>query len=274
MYNLKYIAFDADNNELIVLHNHFFSFFTPDGEFKRRDKIPLNSYSFAITPNGYLFHSAKGLNNKHINSDVEYLILMTDKRYKLLSVGFPCTYAQNNNFEGLTRYLDISKDRINFTFKFTNGVYQYVDDYNVNLKYTLNLGSKGIPDRLFQENYSTLMDGLRSNDYYFYMGTCVENEAHSFFRLLNLFTKQYSFIYRDKKTGNCEGGTSWILDKSLHPQLNPPISSYGKYFVSYFLPTDAQLLTSKVLPEEMVTKIKSLNEDDNPVLVFYELKDF
>ena len=274
--SLNNIAFDIENNELIVFNNHFFSFFTPDGQYKRRERIPLNAYSFAITPNGYLFHSLNGLNNRHIDPNSEYQILVTDKKYKLISVGFPYAYSKNNFYEGKTRYIATNKDDVAFTFKFTNSVYQYIDDYNINLKYKLDISKKEIPGKLLQESYDVLMSELENNDYSFYMGDYVENPSHDYFKLTNLHTRQYIDIYRNKQTGNCIGGVGRIVDRTLYVPLNEPISSFNKYFVSCFFPADnyMDLLTSKVLSDDIVKKLKSLSEDDNPVLVFYELKEF
>jgi hypothetical protein len=273
---LKHIAFDADKNELIVFNNHYFSFFTPDGKFKRRERIPLNAYSFAVLPDGYLFHSINGLNNNHINPNIEYLILITDKNYKLRSAGFPYSYAEDNCYEGLTRYIHLNGNTVNLTFKFTNYIYQYVDDFNIRLKYVLDISRKEMPDRLLKADYEHLMSELEDNDYYFYMGDYVGNTAHEFFRLMNLHTRKYTFIYRDKQSGHCAGGTHKQIDPTMFIPLNEPVSSYGKYFVSYSFLSDEDImaLTSKVFSENVVKKLKALTEDDNPVLVFYELKDF
>ena len=201
---------------------------------------------------------------------------MTDKNYKLRSVGFPYLYAKDNNFEGLTRYTHLNGNTINFTFKFTNSIYQYINDFNMKLKYSLDISSKEIPNSLLQEDYETLMNRLEENDYYFYMGEYVENGAHNFFRLINLHTRKYTFVYRDKQSENCVGGINKEVDRAIFIALNEPVSSYGKYFVSYSTCSDdcINLLTDKLLPNKTVQKLKSLTEDANPVLVFYELKNF
>jgi hypothetical protein len=276
IFSLKHIAFDAGNNELVVFYNHFFSFFTPDGKFKRRERIPLNAYSFAILPDGYLFHSINGLINNHINPDIEYLILITDRQYKLRSAGFPSSYAEDNCYEGLTRYINLNENTINLTFKFTNFIYKYVDNFNIKLKYILDISRKGMPNSLLKYSYEHLMSELEENDYYFYMGDYVENATHDFFRFMNLYTRSYTFIYRDKQSGNTTGGTHKEIDPTMFIPLNEPISSYGKYFVSYSFQSEewSMWLTSKFFPEDVVRKLKTLTEDDNPVLVFYELKNF
>jgi hypothetical protein len=98
---LNNIAFDEIAHELVVFHSHYFSFYTSTGKFKRREKVPLNARSFAIIPNGYFFHAANKVDNKHI-STIKYQILITDRNFKLKSIGFPYLYEDNNSYEGGT----------------------------------------------------------------------------------------------------------------------------------------------------------------------------
>jgi len=274
--NVKKIAYDCENDKLIVFHNHFFSFFTKDGEYVMRKMVPLNGYSFAITPNGYLFHSINCLNNTHISNEKEYQILITDKSFKLLSVGFPYEYTKDNIYEGLNRYINSNRQNINFTFKFTNDIYKYTNDYNVDLKYRLNISSKEIPTKLLNEKYEVLMSNLNENNYFFFMGDYVENNTHDYFRLMNLHSRHYTYIYRNKHNGKCIGGVNRIIDRSSFIPLNEPISTYKNYFVSYSYPTDEyiKLLTAKVFSKATVKKIKSMTTDSNPVILLYDLKDF
>lgn len=273
--HFKSLAFDTQAEELILLHNHFFSFYTTDGQYKRRIRIPFNAAAFAILPDGYLFHVTNGLNNQHIDPNIHYQLLVTDKEFKIKSTSFPYTYGDDNFYEGQTRCIDQNENTINFTFKFNNNIYQYVDPYKVKQKYTLNLGKKEIPKHILTLDYRSLMNNLTSNDYYFFLGEHVENHQHDFFKLTNLYKAEITFVYRDKKTGNIKGGSRTISDRALYPPLRHPISSYKGRFVSYsFIDENIQLLTSKVLPESMVKILKSQTEDDNPVLIFYILKDF
>lgn len=274
--NVKKIAYDFENEKLIVFHNHFFSFFTKNGEYVMRKKVPLNGYSFAITPNGYLFHSISGLNNTHISNKTEYLILITNKSFKLLSVGFPYRYSKDNIYEELNRYINTDGKNINFTFKFTNDIYKYKNDYNVDLKYRLDLSSKEIPTKLLNEKYEVLMSGLNANNYYFFMGDYVENNTHDYFKLLNLHTSKYTYIYRNKNNGKCIGGINRVVDRSSFIPLNEPVSTYNNYFVSYSYPSDEymNLLTTKVFSIATVKKLRSMTSDSNPVIVLYDLKNF
>lgn len=273
---LKNIAFDKENNELIVFHSHFFSCFTPNGVFKRRVKIPLNAYSFAVTPSGYLFYSINGMDNKHLNLSAEYQLLITDKSFKLESIALPYLYNQDLRLEGNTRYLALNNGMINITSKFNDTIYQYAGNNVIQAKKALNISQHEIPTQYLKGSYENLMPNLYHNNYFFFLGEYATNEAHDYFRISNFYTKIYVEIFRDKKTGNCIGGTDISIDRSLIPSLGFPISSQGSFFISYFLPgnDDMKLLTDKMIPQKMVEKLKKLTTDDNPVLIFYELKDF
>jgi hypothetical protein len=88
-----------------------------------------------------------------------------------------------------------------------------------------------------------------------------------------------TLIFIDKKTGICKGGTTWSVDDSLYPSFDVPISSKGYYFITYcyideYSKKKMDLLTNKKIPQETVTKLKTLKEDDNPIIVMYELDAF
>lgn len=273
---LKNFAFDKKKNELIVFHSHFFSYFTPNGEFKRRVKIPLNAYSFAVTPSGYLFYSINGMDNRHLNLSAEYQLLITDKSFKLKSVGLSYRLSENINLEGSTHYLALNNNIINFTSKFNDTIYQYIDDNTIQAKEILNISDHEIPTQLLRENSENLISNLHHNNYFFFLGEYADNNTHEYFRISNFYNKTYTHVFRDKVTGICFGGTDISVDRSLFPPLGLPISSRGSSFISYFLPGDEymKLLTNKRIPKKMVEKLKKLTEDNNPVLIFYDLKPF
>ena len=54
------------------------------------------------------------------------------------------------------------------------------------------------------------------------------------------------------------------------------MAALGNYFISIHIPNknDSLLSNSSVISAEDKIKIQSLIEGDNPVLIFYELKEF
>jgi hypothetical protein len=129
---------------------------------------------------------------------------------------------------------------------------------------------------LLYEPYATLKREIEQNDYYFFMGEYVENKTHVFLVLANHYTGNYAYIFGDKESLQTLGGTGLITSFSTR---TIPITSKDDYFVSYYLPykvlTDKKnLFDSTLVSENDKIKLRNIKEDDNPVLMFYELKSF
>jgi hypothetical protein len=246
---------------------------------ERREKILLSPSYFAVTPGGYLFYSVHGADNRHLGSLSEHQIFITDKQFRLKSAGFPYQYSKENNYEG-DRYINLFDKSINFTFKFTNTIYQYSNDSTVKAKYAIDISDKEVPSQIIKESSADdFFTEVRQNNYYFFMGEYVENIKHDFFILENWYIRDYTFIFRDKNSGNIRVGTVLKNGPEVFPIINTPIASRDSCFISYFIPQYTaelkNLLSSNImLSKEDKIKIRNLQEEDNPVLMFYELKPF
>ncbi|MDR2469940.1 MAG: hypothetical protein LBD27_05605 [Tannerella sp.] len=109
---------------------------------------------------------------------------------------------------------------------------------------------------------------LKRNSGYYYLGEYFDAES-----------QLKTIIYRDKKSGNLQGGTYGICDGIYGmPSMSSPVSVSGTYFISLHFPNRNDVFLSNVnstiVSDEDRQKILNLAEDDNPVLVFYSLKDF
>jgi hypothetical protein len=276
--NLKDIDFDKKNQELVVYHYKILSFYTPEGEYKRRERIPFNAFNFSVTPDGYLFRAENGVDNRHLGYSENYQLLMTDKNFKLKSVGIPYIYSKELDY-GILDYTQTTDKNINFTLSFNNTVYQYVNDKEIKAKYRLDFSRKSFPENLLKK-LSTIdfFQSAKDNDYYYFMGDYVENDTHDFFQLENRYIKMAMSIFRDKKSGNTLAGTT-LSYFQIAPIIEIPKTSEDSLFISYFQPHDIDKFKS-ILPDcKMVTledkiKLEQLQEDDNPVLMFYKLKSF
>ena len=276
--DLKSVDFDYSNQELIVYHNRFFSFFTPEGNFKLKEKLPLNASEFAVTPNGYLFYVPTGFSNEHLGVRHNDMVYITDKKFELKYTGLLDFVSKDNNFENRT-YLNIHDNKVNFTKKFTDTVYQYIDDNKVKIKYALDISDKKLPDRVINQPFELFWKEAGQNDYYYFMGQYIENDTHDFFELENKFLKRSTVIFRDKASGNLQGGSSMKIDIKILPPFWYPIASQGSSFISYFspynVPKDSLYLSeNESISEDQKRILKGLKDDDNPVLVFFELNNF
>jgi hypothetical protein len=250
-------------------------FFTPSGEFIRHERLPFGFYNFTVIPDGYVFKALDRQGNGHLGQLEDYTLFVTDKNFKLKSVAMP-VLPSDVNYGGYN-YLYKNNHTLNVTQKFTDTVYQYISEANrLKAKYVLDFNKKALPSQYLKGSWDNFENAVRQNDYYFYIGKYLETETHNVFFLENWYIELSVIIFRDKRSGNLEGGTEMRYIISAIPTPNFPIASFGKYFISYYFPDgNKDLLTySSIITEEDKQKIKNLTEDDNPVLVFYTLKKF
>jgi hypothetical protein len=278
--NLKDIDFDKKNQELVVYHYKILSFYTPEGEYKRRERIPFNAFNFSITPDGYLFLAQNGADNTHLGYSENYQLLMTDENFKLKSVGIPYIYSKELRY-GIQDYTQATDKNINFTLSFNDTVYQYMNSKEIKAKYRLDFSSKSFPENLLKKLASMdFFQSAKDNDYYYFMGDYVENDSHDFFQLENRHIKMATSIFRDKKSGNILASTSLSYFQTA-PVIRTPKTSEDSLFISYFQPHNIEEFKLflagcdwKMLTSEDKIKLEQLQEDDNPVLMFYKLKSF
>ncbi|GAB6013571.1 6-bladed beta-propeller [Viscerimonas tarda] len=267
--------FDKEKNELIAYQHSFLLFFSPSGEFIRQMRLPFGFYNFTVTSDGYVFKALDEQGNGHLGLLEDYTLFVTDKNFKLKSVGLPCV-SSNVNLGGYN-YLYNNTTSLHVTQKYTDTIYQYVNESNqLKAEYILDYSKKKLPEIYLKGTKVEFDHATKQDDYYFYLGQYLETEYHHIFFLENRHIVSQTVVYRDKKSGNLKGGTSANFNWNEIPPIGFPKTASGDYFVSVHLTNknDTLLSNSSVISEEDKLKINNLTEDDNPILVFFKLKDF
>jgi hypothetical protein len=274
LFRLSDIAYDTEKNELIAYQHPFLYYYTHSGQFIQRLRLPFGFYNFTVIPDGYVFKALDGQGNEHLGLWKDYTLWVTDKSFKLKSVGLPAPgivgfggyhYLYNNNLT------------VTATQKFTDTVYQYINNTNqLNARYVLNYSKKKLPEIYLHGSLAEFNNAILQNDYYFYIGEYFETESHNAFFLRNRHIGLNTVIYRDKESGNLIGGTGADFNVNELPSGGFPIATSGNWFISCHFPNknDSLLSNSSILSNDDKEKIKGLIDDDNPVLVFFQLKDF
>lgn len=269
------IAFDYEKNELIAYQNSFLLFFSPTGEFLRQERLPFGFYNFTVIPNGYIFKTLDRQGNEHLGDFQDYTLLITDKTFKINSVGLPFSPIENVIHE--YDYVMNNSKCVSITQAYTDTVYQYVDTLGqFRAKFSLVYGDKKLPKQyLHSKTYAEFDDVIRNNDYYFYNGRYLETNTHNVFFLEN-YNIGRTVIFRNKQSGNLIGGINALYNNNEIPPIAFPISAFKNALIASYLPSknDSFIEMSSIISDMDKKKIKGLTEDDNPVLVFYELKNF
>jgi hypothetical protein len=267
------ISFDEENNELVAYMHSFLMFFTPSGEFIRKERLPFGFYNFTVIPDGYIVKTCGRQGNDHLQNLQDYTLFVTDKKFKLKFAEMyekPCEL----NYGG-RNFIYSNKSRIYITQDFTDTVYWYEHETSrLKALYALDYRKK-IPKRYLEGSFKEFEDAIKQNDYYFYIGEYMDALSHHAFRFNNWHTGA-AIVFRDKKSGNMSGGTGMRYSK-IPPVLSRfPVASTGDYFVTYHLPSISDTIISYTtgISDEEKAKLKGLTEDDNPVLVLFKLNDF
>ena len=250
------------------------------GNFVKKERIPFNFKNFRVLPTGYLFFTLNR-QNIHMEGFSEMQVLITDKNFRIISAGFPYHYDNALRYE-MKDYTSSFGKKVNFAFKFSDKVYGYVDTLTVQEKYRLDFSGKELPARYLGMSSKEVFDALKSTDYYFFMGNYIENDTHEYFLILNHSKKsRRTILFRDKTSGKLKGGN--ILPEDSYILLfTAPFTARKNEFIGALDTYGIHLMLSELKKDEKYKAAYNrlndlfghLEEDANPVLVRYTLKNF
>lgn len=271
IYNVSY---DEIKKEILVYQHPYILFYDSKGEFLKQKRVPLGFHDFTNIENGYILKTFDSQGNEHLKSFKNYNLLITDKDFKVKNVGLPISdIGINLSFPNC---LSKQKDKVSITHRFVDTIYSYNSKKGVLMaQYALNYKKK-IPNNFLEYPWKKFVDAATSNDYYFFLGEYLESYTHQFFIMNSYHVGKQNIIYRNKKTGELRGGTTANFDSGEIPFIAFPTSTYEDSFVSlhYINKKDNFQTNSSIISNEDKLKLKNITENDNPLLVFFKLKNF
>ena len=129
---------------------------------------------------------------------------------------------------------------------------------------------------IYSDTFDVFNKAAFYNDYYYCMGDYLETYNQNAFFVRNEFKNYEGIVYRDKKTGNMIGGNIPVSYKGM-AFIALPKATFGNEFVSFFKPFPKYYNAFKdypILSDADKEKAKHFKDDDNPVLVYFTLKEF
>jgi hypothetical protein len=229
------ICYDKDNNELVAYQHSFLYHYTTSGQFIRRERLPFGFYNFTAIPDGYVFKALDRQGNDHLGLLKDYTLFITDKKFKLKSVGMP--YPPSDVSYGGYNFLYNSNNAIKITQKFTDTIYQYINETNqFKARYVMDYSKKKLPKRYLQGTEQEFENAISQNDYYYYLGEYFETKSHHVFFLINNYIELNTIIYRDKKSGHLAGGTGVNVITNEMLSIGFPIATSDNYFICTHIP--------------------------------------
>ena len=271
------IDYDFQKNELVAYQHSFFLFFDKQGNYLRQEKLPVGFYNLAVTPKGYVLKALTGQTDIQMGDKQKYRLLFTTKNFKLNSAALP-EHKKIKAFSTFT-YLHKVGDLIKITSQISDTIYQYNYKNNkLSAEFVLDYDKKLPRKYIYSDTFDLFEKAIYNNDYYYCMGDYLETYNQNAFFVRNEFKDYEGIVYRDKKTGNMIGGNSSISTKEKSfAFIAFPIATFGDEFISFFKPHSDNYETLKdniLLSKADKEKTKHFKDDDNPVLVYFTLKEF
>lgn len=266
---------DKKNDRLIIndRYNKTVSFLDLEGNFLNRKKVKFSGEYFAPLSNGeFAFFSDVS------SVDGENTVIVTDNELKENRSYYPVN--QNHNFIlGVPTRLTLTDEgTILFSAPYDSKIYEITHN-GFRPKYCFNCTfGKELPNdvatTLSPQNRSKT---LNSEGYIVYRGdliNCKNSLCFSFtYGNGSSFNDQYLFFF-DKESK--KGKTVYKYSKEVLAGLlfNEPKGSYEDFFISVVGPEKLNAIDIESLdfPESFKTALRSVKEEDNPLLIFFKLK--
>ncbi len=267
--------YDKKNNMLIVYQHPFFLFYSSEGDFIRNERLPFGFFDFAVTSEGYLFKTLDNQGNWHLGKYQNYTLLVTDKKFRIKSVGIH--QLPKGEVLGFKHNLYKNNYDIKITHYYVDTIFQYLPTLNtLRAAYVLDYSDKKLPDSFVGGTNEVFKKATRNNNYYYNIGEYLETASHHIFYLMNSYIGHQTTIYRDKQTGHLSGGTIARVNTNEIPHIAFPIAATDDYFIAVHIPEKKDtLLTKSLFMRDKDKKIiLNMQEDDNPALIFFRLKGF
>lgn len=267
------IAYDRNTRRLLVYQHPFLFFYTSTGDYIEQVKLPFGFYNFIVLPTGYLFKTLDGYGNEHLRDKKNFTVLVTNKDFALECVGLPTVHMEANY--GGYSYLYENEGCIGITNNNNDTIFHYNDSlHRLDAIYVMDYKDKKVPMNYWNLQGRDFSMKVSQNDYYYYIGEYLETTSCQAFFLRNDYRRMRTVVYRNKNTGKLVGGSEAHFNPREIPAIAFPTGTYKDYFVSVHYPnrSDSLLLNSSKLTLKDKKMMLKLKEDDNPVLVLFQIE--
>lgn len=278
-YLPKAIAIDY-NKDLLVMYDNMkrkWMLHTLDGDFLSSENLNFRmTCSFQILPSGdYVSAINKGDRNLHLGKYQNYKLLFSDTLGNIVKAAYsyPDTEYSHTAYKSLIR----KEKEIQYFPLYLNQIC-IVTDSILTLKYEFDYS-------YFTPFEKEKLGKFESNEQFYeyevrhtYLSDFVENDTHLFFKT-NDNGGDHFFSFYDKKQRKIISFTSIYNDMDFTVEFNP-MFSYQDYFVALVHPASLKALKQHIqettyypAKEENMRLFEQIDEEDNPVLVFFKVVD-
>lgn len=274
LYRISDITFNQDQGQLLVYQHPYILYYTKTGNYITQKKLPFGFYNFESIGEHLLFKTLDSKGNQHLEKIKNNTLFVTDQDFKIEFSGLSSPEYKANY--GGYHYLKKNGNDIQIVENNNDTIFHYDDSTNeIKAVYLLDYDKKKLPEEYWALSGREFTKALSNNNYFFFIGEYFETKTHHAIFLRNNYLRKTFVYYRDKMTGEIVGGCNANVDIEQIPPIAFPKSVYGNYFISIYHPNGAcPFINSRFLSAKDKSLLQSMTEDDNPVLVLYELNRF
>jgi hypothetical protein len=271
------------NNGEIIVYDQFKSdlkYYDVNGNFRYKKNVPFIFFKFSrLSPDHYMFYGVNA-DNDHLQSIVDYSVFESDSSFVLKSRSFYrpkdkyVSYLSENNFSPY-------KESIFYHPLYNDTIYS-IRGNDLQAEYVIDFQEKKLPEQLMlQKNDRERTKAGDTDQYAFFPGNYVRTDDYLYFEY-SIERLVHRGIYSNK-TGKTIIGNGFLNDiNGIFPYQNILTSTGDNILVGYMHSHQIGDKFEKYPRAEWIKQIgerntqiaESIKSEDNPILLFYKIKDF
>ena len=263
---------DTSHELLLVFDGTLHKLLTLDlsGNILKEQPTKTRFENFRVWKDGFITYTGMSENPILGSDNNKLLVGITDSLYPISTAFDFKTEELNNDYGARDNFSEA--DILTFGKRFYNEFYE-IDNDKIKLIYKFSLGKYTVPEEMFNKPFVEFKEDVRKSELYYNLGDHVISTSH-FYLNFKRFNKFPVSFFLNRYNSNLISFSNFETSDSLLPIFSTPVSSFGKYFVSfvqaeYFI----NILSSMGSSKEKWNKNFPQNiASPNPVILFYSIK--
>ncbi|SDT52155.1 6-bladed beta-propeller protein [Mucilaginibacter mallensis] len=266
------ILLDLSDNKIIT--------YDQDSHFLSEKPVGFYVYELALFPKSSdILLASHSEFNAHFNSVYLYNLLLTDSLVKPYARAFKFNEESGLNFHWWNPINIHSDGSALFYYpRFTDTIYR-IEKNSATAEYKIDYGKSSLPPDFFESQTDNRFEQLQgSGRFSFFMGDFVASP--DFFFCIASIKGLDTYGFYCIKSGKTKSSTVISLDRPDVPFFNVPKCNYKNEFVSAVSVKGAATEMISTIHDigkkdkKILGRFSHLRENDNPILLFYTLKNF
>ena len=256
------ISYDKINNQVIVVDNPRITILDKNLNFVNSYYLQNGTFGAISTTDGYMLLRGAGY-KRDLNDNDNYAIEITDKNFN--TIGF--MLRNQTNYLAMSTVINNSDGSYTLSIPGSDTIYNYSNG-ELKALYVLDYKDKAVVNK---EN----INNKREIQGIFHMCEYMETKNHN---IMKLHDSEHTYLtFTDKRTGVVKGGKNIGWKNNEIIGIYTAMNTYQDTIITLDWPMSypkGSLESSEYISEHDINTLESMQDDDNPFLILYTLKEF